>query len=179
MSESQQVRGCEDEGPLDFDSRLDTFMEGGGERLNLFRAFIERSYTSGRTQLAVSREVGAARNEAVMDILALAHMQHIRSGKWMLFPEPGDVNEVWEVVVRATINNQLGSAAKVAPRMQETPNKARLICIYTSDFMDKDDIGRVLCKLKDLGLVRVNGRPIYYKCGQLPVLSSLKRPSMS
>jgi len=168
-SESQRVRGCENEAPLDFQTRLGTFIEGGTERLHLLRAFVERSHASRKTEDIINREVEGARNEAVTGILALAHMLHVRGGKWMLFPEPAEVNQVWAVVARATANNELGIAAKVAPRVPETPIKSRLICIYTNDFADKDDIGRVLSRMRELGLVRVAGRPIYYKCGECPI----------
>lgn len=167
--ESQLVRGCENEGPLGPQTRLGTFMEGGTARLHLLRDFIEKSNASGRAKTAIGREIDRARGEAVRDILALAHMSHVRCGKWMLFPEPADVTEVWRAVARATADGELGIAAKVAPRAKEGPDKARLICIYTKDFIDKDDLLRVLIRMKDLGLVKPAGRPIYYKCGKCSI----------
>lgn len=86
----------------------------------------------------------------------------------MLFCAPDDVNEVWEIIAKATVNNELGIAAKVAPKSQiNDPRRDRLICVYTSDFMDKKDVGRVLQKLRDLRLVKSRDRPIYYKPGTL------------
>jgi GT2 family glycosyltransferase len=85
----------------------------------------------------------------------------------MLFCSPGEVNEVWGIVARATANNELGIAAKVAPRPEnEDPRKDRLVCIYTPDFRDKEDIARVLQRLRELKLVEARGRPIYYKPGK-------------
>lgn len=83
--------------------------------------------------------------------------------KWMLFIPPNEVNEVWAVVARATALGDLGTAAKVAPNDGDA---AQLICIYTEDFTDLEDIERVLRKLKDLGLFNPRGRPIYYKAGR-------------
>lgn len=82
----------------------------------------------------------------------------------MIFCPPQDVNAVWGVVARATANNELGTAAKVAPD-EGTAQKERLICIYTHDFSDREDVARVVQKIKELGLIDSRGRGIYYKCG--------------
>lgn len=85
----------------------------------------------------------------------------------MLFCPSAEVNEVWEIVAKATANNELGIAAKVAPRSPiEDPRKDRLICVYTADFKDLNDVGRVLRKLRELRLVEARGCPIYYKPGE-------------
>lgn len=93
----------------------------------------------------------------------------------MLFVEPKNVNAVWEIVARATAQNELGIAAKVAPRDPADSRRVHLICIYTYNFMDKDDVGRVLVRLRQLELVRTGGRPIYYKTGK-PSFLSKQRP---
>ena len=57
-------------------------------------------------------------------------------------------------MAKATASNQLGIAAKVAPRSQvDDPRKDRIVCVYTADFADKKDVGRVLQKLRELRLV--------------------------
>lgn len=89
----------------------------------------------------------------------------------MLFCALSEVNDVWEIVAKATANNELGIAAKVAPRSPlENPHKDRLICLYTTDFRDTADVGRVLQKLRELRLVEARGRPIYYKPGKALLL---------
>lgn len=91
----------------------------------------------------------------------------------MLFCSPQEVNEIWEVVAKATAKNELGVAAKVAPKSQtDDARKDRIICVYTSDFHDKADVGRVLKKLRELKLIETKGRPIYYKPGLLLQKSS-------
>lgn len=99
----------------------------------------------------------------------------------MLFVPPSEVNAVWSVVAHATANNELGIAAKVAPRPPQAlggdggrDQRPRLICIYTADFRDKDDVGRVLRRLRELGLVKTSGggRQIYYKTGARSSFSS-------
>lgn len=86
----------------------------------------------------------------------------------MLFCTPQEVNEVWSVVARNTINNDLGIAAKVASNDGD-PAKLRLMCIYTKDFSDTEDVNRVVQKMKSLGLVDIKQKPIYYKCGMYSV----------
>lgn len=76
-----------------------------------------------------------------------------------------EINVIWSVIARYTANNELGIAAKVAPDQGDL-SKPRLICIYTKDFKDMDDVRRVAKKLKDIGLVDLR-KPIWYKCGML------------
>ena len=84
----------------------------------------------------------------------------------MLFCPPNEVNQVWETVARATANNELGIAAKVAPKSEdEDPRRDRLICVYTANFQDRVDVSRVLQRLRELKLVEARGRGIFYKPG--------------
>ena len=86
----------------------------------------------------------------------------------MIFCQSNEVNALWAVVARATAENDLGIAAKVAPDSND--GRDRLICIYTKDFNDIEDVTRVIRKMKNLGLVDCRGRPLYYKCGQYEFL---------
>jgi Basophilic leukemia-expressed protein Bles03 len=78
-----------------------------------------------------------------------------RSGKWMVFPHVSDVDRVWSIIARATFDGQLGSSAKVAT-MKYNPNAIKrdekVICIYTYDSEDRDDVLRVLKELRRLGI---------------------------
>lgn len=78
---------------------------------------------------------------------------------------------MWAKVARATANGELGIAAKISP--QEEPDRHRLLCIYTRDFNDKDDVARVLHQLQELGLVHEEQkRQICYKTGRYTTLTS-------
>lgn len=87
----------------------------------------------------------------------------------MLFPEVGQVNEVWSTIAHATARNELGILAKVETKGSDE-KKERLICVYTYDFRDKDDVARVLNRLRQLELVRTGGRQLYYKSGEFSFL---------
>ncbi|KAK5259004.1 hypothetical protein LTR20_008862 [Exophiala xenobiotica] len=120
----------------------------------------------------------------------LARQKNVTCGKWMLFPHASDVDWAWSVVARGVWEGKLGISAKVAtappvgaaPAAHEAVQRARdreerLICVYTYDFWDKNDVKRVLLGLKQLGLLNGdnfsdgsrasssgNARVIYYKC---------------
>jgi hypothetical protein len=112
----------------------------------------------------ITRMMKAAKDLLEEDIVKLARAKNLMNGKWMLFPSPSHVDEVWAKVARATQAGELGTAAKVATAADDDRSeKTRLICAYTEDFSDKADVMRVLKKLKELGLVR-DGQGIFYKC---------------
>ncbi|KAH7157201.1 hypothetical protein EDB81DRAFT_416243 [Dactylonectria macrodidyma] len=164
LAENQASKGNEDEAPEEEGGRTSLVIEGGMERLALVTSFTEGMRKAPRTESTQDREISKERKRAVEDILNLAHAAKVRAGKWMLFCPPAEVNDVWEIIAKATANNELGIAAKVLPRTPlEDSRKDRLICVYTSDFKDKADVGRVLQKLRELKLVESRGRPIYYK----------------
>lgn len=186
LSDTLQQKGPDNdnEAPDEEGSNVEIVVEGGEARLHLLRALIE---TAAQTKMAKStkeKEMDKERKRAVNDILTLAHAAKVRAGKvcfrpiheppadlvpskWMLFCSPRDVNEIWRIVAKATAKNELGIAAKVAPKPEgEDSRRDRLVCIYTTDFKDKADVGRVLQKLRELRLVESRGHPIYYKPGK-------------
>ncbi|KAH6844891.1 hypothetical protein B0I37DRAFT_170661 [Chaetomium sp. MPI-CAGE-AT-0009] len=145
---------------------LEEFLLGGEERLALFVEFeqmatVSSAKTSGGTFATLKKDVASERGKTIEDLRDLAGACNIVEGKWMLFPESEHVDEVWAKIATATANNELGIAAKVEPRVQA--KKDRLVCVYTSDFRDKDDVARVLNRMRELELVRPSGRQIYYK----------------
>ncbi|KOS18149.1 UPF0696 protein C11orf68 -like protein [Escovopsis weberi] len=164
QGENQLSKGNEDEAPTEEGSRLLYVTEGALERLHILADVIGRIEGSGAQKFAVAKAVEKERSRAALDILHLAHVGKVRTGKWMLFCQVADVNDIWETVAKATANNELGIAAKVAPRaLDQDPRRERLVCIYTQDFADKADVRRVLEKLRELRLVDGRRRPIYYK----------------
>ncbi|KAK4156419.1 hypothetical protein C8A00DRAFT_30703 [Chaetomidium leptoderma] len=145
------------------------FRKGGEERLALFTECQNMATATaasgasggGRSLARLRKDVADGRREAVADLRDLAGVCNVVTGKWMLFPEPGNVNEVWAKVCQATANDELGTGAKVETRVESA--KERLICVYTRDFRDKDDVARVLNRMRELELVRPGGKQIYYK----------------
>ncbi|PSR92325.1 hypothetical protein BD289DRAFT_428939 [Coniella lustricola] len=171
-------RGSE-EAPEEFGADVQKLVEGGALRLEMFGDMLREvhdkaagsqplpfgSTRKGPSRAAVSKELEIQKAGCVNDLLMLAKALKVRTGKWMLFIPPEHVDDVWATVALATIRNELGVAAKVAPRDARIPGKEHLICIYTYDFSDREDVARVLSRLKEFGLVRTGPgqKQIYYK----------------
>lgn len=83
------------------------------------------------------------------------------TGKWLLFISRPKVDQIWSEIEAATRAGRLGCAAKVATA-KENPHAtsaAHVICVYTSDYRDLDDVRRVLAELRTLGFAA----RIFYK----------------
>ncbi|KAH6653734.1 hypothetical protein BKA67DRAFT_562947 [Truncatella angustata] len=158
-AQNQRIKGCEDEAPEEEGADLMRFCQGGEERLHLVTDFHLTLNKALMTPAMRTREMNKAALDASNDILNLAQALHVRSGKWMLFCSVHTVNEVWGIVAKATSNNELGIAAKVATRWRDDTRTERLVCVYTADFADKRDVERVALKLQELGLVQPRGKP--------------------
>ncbi|KAJ7728244.1 hypothetical protein B0H16DRAFT_1589360 [Mycena metata] len=109
--------------------------------------------------------------ELEKEIAELAKATGMVAGKWMLFPTVEEVNEIWALVANATANNRLGIGTKIATAGKEEGDRCRLICVYTRDFTDKEDVERVLLELVRMGFVpaekggsKSKGKGIHYKC---------------
>jgi Domain of unknown function (DUF1917) len=77
------------------------------------------------------------------------------SGKWLVFVPLSQIDEVWAQIKLATEEGRLGSAAKVAtamPNANATNPDKRVICVYTYDWKDEEDVRRVRQELRALGI---------------------------
>lgn len=120
------------------------------------------------TKASPTKALAKDRKEAEEALLKIAKEYGVTSGKWMFFPLPEDVDRVWTIVAEGTARGELGSMAKVAADEGKGDRVGRLICVYTRDFSDQEDVKRVLLGLVDKGLVDYGrgARGIYYKCGE-------------
>ncbi|MBI5243625.1 MAG: DUF1917 domain-containing protein [Elusimicrobia bacterium] len=78
-----------------------------------------------------------------------------RSGKWLIFVPLGKIDVVWERIKQATEEGKLGGSAKVATA-RPNPNAAdptkKVICVYSYDWKDREDIMRIRAELRALGI---------------------------
>jgi hypothetical protein len=72
-------------------------------------------------------------------------VKSIHSGKWLLFPEKKNVDEVWEKVKILLAANRLGNGAKVS---KGKPANEHVVCIYNKDFENVQDVFRVLVTIR-------------------------------
>ncbi len=76
-------------------------------------------------------------------------------GKWLVFKSVAEIDSVWEKIKLATEVGLLGSASKVAtarPSFNAANTKVKVICVYTYDYTDKDDVMRIRQELRELGV---------------------------
>lgn len=80
-----------------------------------------------------------------------------RTGKWLIFVPVARIDNVWATIRTAVENGQLGRSAKVATA-RDNPNaqnpKERVICVYTYDYDDREDVFRIRQVLRDLGFTQ-------------------------
>lgn len=78
-----------------------------------------------------------------------------RSGKWLIFVDPENVDEVWEKIKKAVEEGKLGESAKVAtakPKPLAGKSGAKVICVYTYDWTDEKDVKKIREELRKLGI---------------------------
>jgi hypothetical protein len=160
----------------DSDTNVAAFVAKGTNLLHRFeneKTTLESEHAKtgkGRPAAPLTLRINRLRHQLERDIFAAARETGVITGKWMVFPTADRVDEFWAAVAGATVKGELGIEAKVATDEPTKKDSARLIAVYTRDYEDKDDVRRVLRKLLDLGLVKADQRPIYYKCDALTYL---------
>ncbi|MFZ2412370.1 MAG: putative phosphothreonine lyase domain-containing protein [Candidatus Methanoperedens sp.] len=79
-----------------------------------------------------------------------------RSGKWLIFVDIENIDEVWAKVEKAYKEGKLGPYAKVAtakPNPNATNPETKVICVYTYDWTDEEDVKRVREELRKIGII--------------------------
>src|SRR5713226_5561557 len=77
-------------------------------------------------------------------------------GKWLVFVPLPQVDEVWEKIRRSTEEGRLGGSAKVStakPNPNARDQNTKVICVYTYDWTDEEDVTRVREELRRLGIL--------------------------
>ncbi|KAI8938647.1 hypothetical protein NX059_004517 [Plenodomus lindquistii] len=141
--------------------RVDHFTDGGMELLEQSLSTRQQIQANGAgvPKGMVMKSLIQEGKDLQQRIADLAVADHVLSGKWMLFPKSTDVNRIWSKVVQGVIDDRLGCTAKVAT---DDGADERLICVYTKDFRNVEDVSRVLAELEAMGLLHP-ARTIYYK----------------
>ncbi len=80
-----------------------------------------------------------------------------QSGKWLVFVHVSQIDEVWAKIKKATEEGKLGGSSKVStglPNPNATEPENKVICVYTYDWTDEEDVKRVREELRALGITR-------------------------
>lgn len=83
------------------------------------------------------------------------HKRTARNGKWLVFVDKQEIDEVWKKIKVATENGLLGSSAKVStmrPNQNSTNASKGVICVYTYDWKDEADVMRIREELRKVGI---------------------------
>lgn len=81
----------------------------------------------------------------------------LKGGKWLLFANVNDIDELWAKIKKATEEGKLGAEAKVStpkPKPADIGHKKgeHVICVYTYDYTDEKDVKRIREELRKLGI---------------------------
>lgn len=79
-----------------------------------------------------------------------------RAGKWLIYLSMDWIDEYWAKIRQATEEGLLGYSSKVATAKPNplASSKAKLIVVYTYDWMDEKDVFRIREQLRKLGIER-------------------------
>lgn len=75
-------------------------------------------------------------------------------GKWLLFVNKKEVDDVWHKIRQETIEEKLGCSSKVSTKrgwMHHGMPEDYVICVHTPNCKDKEDVLRVRNRLRELG----------------------------
>lgn len=77
-------------------------------------------------------------------------------GKWLIYASTSTIDALWKPIQQATQQGQLGDCSKVSCLgiAQWSHTKEHLICVYTSDYRNKEDVYRVRDVLRSLGIAQ-------------------------
>ncbi|KAJ7357822.1 hypothetical protein OS493_022632 [Desmophyllum pertusum] len=95
----------------------------------------------------VKRNPGRITADFVRD---LAEKYAYKSGKWLIYSERARIDAIWKSVATAVVSGRLGTAAKVSTRDPE--ESTHVICVYTEDFTDEEEVRAVEKGLKEVGV---------------------------
>ncbi len=78
------------------------------------------------------------------------------SGKWMVFVPRDKIDGVWNTIAEAIRQGKLGDSAKVStarPNRNAINSNEHVICVYTYDYRDVEDVKRIRATLREMGIV--------------------------
>jgi hypothetical protein len=96
----------------------------------------------------------------VENIDDLAKKSGILPGKWLIYVSEDKVVEVWKNIAKATVEDKLGMESKISTKINES---SYVICVYTKNYLDYEDVKRVREILYEMGFVsKLSYKPDIY-----------------
>lgn len=78
-------------------------------------------------------------------------------GKWLIFVPLERIDKIWSKIKLAIESGKLGEMSKVATAKDNanaTNSSTKVICVYTYDWTDEQDVMRIRQELRQLGITR-------------------------
>ena len=75
-------------------------------------------------------------------------------GKWLLFVNKRNIDDVWKLIRQETLDENLGSSSKVSTKkgwLEHGMPEDYVICVHTPNSEDREDVDRVRNHLRQLG----------------------------
>ena len=78
-----------------------------------------------------------------------------RAGKWLIFVQPDQVDEMWKKIRNLTWEKGLGISAKVstAKKNPDSRDERKVMYVYTADWENEDDVMGIREKLRSIGII--------------------------
>lgn len=76
----------------------------------------------------------------------------LREGKWLVFISTEDIDRFWRKIRAAVELGKLGNWAKVSTKGSLRKRKEHVICVYTYDYEDREDVMRIREILRKIGV---------------------------
>lgn len=80
-----------------------------------------------------------------------------RGGKWLIFVSSYNLAKVWTKIKIAVEEGRLGDMAKATGAMRNSHSQnsnTKVICVYTYDWEDTQDVKRIREELRKIGIIR-------------------------
>ena len=90
---------------------------------------------------------------------SLAQRTRIRLGKWLVYRSRSEIDKAWKLIAKSVFDKALGSSAKVSTAAEASSERRHVICVYTRNYLNLEDVGRVRRLLGDMGFTE----PLCYK----------------
>jgi hypothetical protein len=81
---------------------------------------------------------------------------NMKSGKWLVFADIKEIDDIWAKIKTATENGLLGGSSKVStakPNPNAVNKNKKVVCVYTYDYTDKDDVMRIREEMRKIGIL--------------------------
>lgn len=91
-------------------------------------------------------------NESLID--EIAEKMDLLSGKWLIFIQTEYADELWDKIEKLTDENKIWSA-KISTLVHPLASTGEhVVCIYTKNYFDKQDVMKVREILREIGVKR-------------------------